>query len=177
MKISDVRVVIIGTSWRNLIMVKAMTDEGVYGVGEATTQNREEGVVSHNANSPFCTAATAHACAAMTNFKILEVFDDFQEDWLWEVFTGVPRVVDGYLPMPAGPGIGSDLNEDAAREHPYVQGFFNLFEAGWEQRRFSRGGTASSSRRPSDQRLARCRWEPRADHRRHPEGAPEGRTT
>ena len=103
-------------------------------------------VAPHNANSPFCTAATAHACAAMTNFKTLEVFDDFQEPWLWDVFTGVPRVVDGYLPLPAGPGIGADFNEDAAREHPYVQGFFNLFEAGWEQRRFSRSITASPPR-------------------------------
>ena len=47
MQISDVRVVIIGTNWRNLIMVKAVTDEGVYGIGEATTQNREEGVVGY----------------------------------------------------------------------------------------------------------------------------------
>jgi galactonate dehydratase len=104
-------------------------------------------VAPHNANSPFCTAATAHACAAMTNFKILEVFDDFQEPWLWDIFSGVPRVVDGCLPLPSGPGIGADLNEDAAREHPYVQGFFNLFEAGWERRRFSRDGPAPAARR------------------------------
>src|ERR1700737_180449 len=47
MRISDARTVVIGTSWRNLIMVKVTTDEGVYGVGEATTQNREEGVVGY----------------------------------------------------------------------------------------------------------------------------------
>ena len=101
-------------------------------------------VAPHNANSPFCTAATAHACAAMTNFKILEVFDDFQEPWLWDVFTGVPRVVDGYLPLPSGPGIGADINEDAAKEHPFKPGFFNLFESGWEKRRFTSSGEGPS---------------------------------
>src|SRR5207245_5566582 len=84
-------------------------------------------VAPHNANSPFCTAATAHACAAMTNFKILEVFDDFQESWLWDVFTGVPRVVDGY-PLPAGPGLGAACTAEAVREHSYVAGLCNLFE-------------------------------------------------
>lgn len=109
-------------------------------------------VAPHNANSPFCTAATAHACAPMTNFKTLEVFDDFQEPWLWDVFSGVPRVVDGYLPLPSGPGVGADFNEDAAREHPLVQGFFNLFEPGWERRRFSRDSTAPAAMRPKPSR-------------------------
>ena len=83
----------------------------------------------------------------MTNFKTIEVFDDFQEPWLWDVFTGVPRVVDGCLPLPSGPGIGADVNEEAAREHPYVRGFFDLFEAGWERRRFSRDDTVSAATR------------------------------
>ena len=45
MKIVDVKPFVLGTSWRNLIFIKVYTDEGVTGIGEATIQNREEGVL------------------------------------------------------------------------------------------------------------------------------------
>jgi galactonate dehydratase len=45
MKIVNVKPFVLGTSWRNLIFVKVYTDEGLTGIGEATIQNREEGVL------------------------------------------------------------------------------------------------------------------------------------
>lgn len=45
MKIKEVKPFVLGTSWRNIIFIKVYTDEGVTGVGEATIQNREEGVL------------------------------------------------------------------------------------------------------------------------------------
>jgi galactonate dehydratase len=44
MKIVDMKVFVLGCSWRNLVVVKLYTDEGVTGLGECTIQNREEGV-------------------------------------------------------------------------------------------------------------------------------------
>jgi galactonate dehydratase len=47
MKIVDMKVFLMGTSWRNLVFIKLYTDEGITGVGEATIQNREEGVAGY----------------------------------------------------------------------------------------------------------------------------------
>ena len=47
MRITDVIPLVMGTSWRNLIFIKVLTDEGVYGISEATIQNREEGVLGY----------------------------------------------------------------------------------------------------------------------------------
>lgn len=47
MKIVDLKVFVLGTSWRNLVFAKLYTDEGITGVGEATIQNREEGVAAY----------------------------------------------------------------------------------------------------------------------------------
>lgn len=42
MKISDVKILIMGGDWRNLLYVKVMTDEGLYGVAEARLNNRTD---------------------------------------------------------------------------------------------------------------------------------------
>ena len=42
MKITDVKPLVLGTSWRNLIFIKVETDEGVTGIGEITIQNRRK---------------------------------------------------------------------------------------------------------------------------------------
>lgn len=47
MKITSVKPFVVGTSWRNLIFIKVYTDEGITGIGEATIQNREEGVLGY----------------------------------------------------------------------------------------------------------------------------------
>lgn len=47
MRITDVVPLVMGTSWRNLIFLKVLTDEGLIGIGEATLHNREEGVLGY----------------------------------------------------------------------------------------------------------------------------------
>lgn len=47
MKIAAVEPLLVGTSWRNLVFIKVKTDEGLYGIGECTIQNREEGVLGY----------------------------------------------------------------------------------------------------------------------------------
>ncbi len=92
-------------------------------------------VACHQAQSPYCTAVNAHMHAVIPNFLIQENFDDSFEPWTWDVLSGVPRVQDGYLPVPDSPGFGVELNEEEAAKHPYgEQNFMNLFAEGWEQR-------------------------------------------
>lgn len=104
----------------------------VCGIAEAA----EALVACHQAQSPLCTAINAHLHASVSNFLIHENFDDSLEPWTWDLLTGVPRAVDGYLPVPNAPGWGVDLNEKEADKHPYGEkNFLRLFEEGWETRK------------------------------------------
>jgi galactonate dehydratase len=93
-------------------------------------------VAPHNSNGPVTTAVSTHFAACTPNFKILEVFDDFAEPWVVEAVPGTPRVVDGYLSLPEGPGLGIDLNEGVMAEHPYrKEVFFNEYAVDWHKRK------------------------------------------
>ena len=74
----------------------------------------------HNVGGPLSTAACLHLAACTTNFRIQEHFNDVVDSWVKEAATGpgYPEVVDGYFPLPGGPGLGVELNEDFIREHP-----------------------------------------------------------
>jgi galactonate dehydratase len=47
MKITDVRVYVMGSAWRNFVFARLRTDEGLEGVGEARPVNREEAVAAY----------------------------------------------------------------------------------------------------------------------------------
>ena len=47
MKISDVRVYTMGSAWRNFVIARLRTDDGLEGVGEARPVNREEPVAAY----------------------------------------------------------------------------------------------------------------------------------
>ena len=93
-------------------------------------------VAPHNVGGPVSTATALHFAACTTNFKIQEHFNDFSEAWVKEAATGCPEVIDGYFSLPAGPGLGMELNEDLIAEHPYREGSFNLFENDWHKREY-----------------------------------------
>lgn len=97
-------------------------------------------VALHQAQSPLNTAINAHIHAAIPNFLIQECFDDFNAPWAFEIMTGVPRVIDGYIEPSDAPGIGVDLNESEMAKYPFGgDNFLRLFEDGWELRRRKRG--------------------------------------
>lgn len=90
----------------------------------------------HNVGGPLSTAACLHLAACTTNFRIQEHFNDFVDSWVKEAAAGpgYPDVVDGYFPLPGGPGLGVTLNEDFIREHPMRAGHFDLFAENWHRR-------------------------------------------
>ena len=63
--------------------------------------------------------ASAHVCASVPNFLILEWQIYFHRDAMFEeivAFDG-PMVVDGHIPLSEKPGIGVDINEEAMRRY------------------------------------------------------------
>jgi galactonate dehydratase len=93
----------------------------------------------HNSAGPGCTAASVHLAACTPNFKILETFDDFAEPWLKELIRGAPEVKHGYFDLPTAPGLGIELDEAVARQHPPREGFWNLWDPNWHKRQFVGG--------------------------------------
>ena len=91
-------------------------------------------VAPHNSAGPGCTMASIHLAAGMSNFKIQETFDDFCEPWVKALVKGGPVLRDGHYDLPAGPGLGIELDEDVIREHPPQDTFFNLWDAEWQKR-------------------------------------------
>jgi galactonate dehydratase len=88
----------------------------------------------HNVAGPVATAAAYHLAASTTNFMIQENFNDFDAPYVNESAPGLPPVVDGYVTLPEGPGLGVTLNEDVIAAHPGQALHFNLFQENWHKR-------------------------------------------
>lgn len=77
----------------------------------------EVNVAPHNFNGHLGSLISAHMCAAIPNFRIMEIDID---DVLWkdDIVTSPPLIKDGDLLLPTGPGWGADVDEDFVRAHP-----------------------------------------------------------
>jgi len=71
----------------------------------------------HNFYGHLCSVMSAHFCAAVPNFRIMEIDID-SIPWRDEFVTAVPVIEDGELVLPTGPGWGIDINEAAVRARP-----------------------------------------------------------
>ena len=91
-------------------------------------------VAPHNVGGTVSTVAALHFAASTPNFKILEHFNDFAEDWVKAAAPGNPEVQEGYFALPQGRGLGVKLDEEVIREHPQQKIFFNLFAENWHRR-------------------------------------------
>ena len=90
----------------------------------------------HNAESPLKTMINLQLCGGIKNIYIQECFDEFNEDWIEELFPNYEKVKDGYLSIPDKPGLGITINEDVAKDHPYNKSnFLRMFKPGWENRK------------------------------------------
>jgi galactonate dehydratase len=77
----------------------------------------EINVAPHNFYGPLATMMNGHFCAVAPNFRIMEIDPD-TVPWYDELVTVQPRIENGYLHLPTGPGWGTDVNEEALRAHP-----------------------------------------------------------
>ena len=71
----------------------------------------------HNFYGHLSTLMSAHLCAAIPNFRVMEIdIDDVP--WKDDLITWKPTIEDGHLQVPDAPGWGAELNEDVIRAHP-----------------------------------------------------------
>ena len=76
-------------------------------------------LMPHNPIGPVCTAATVHLGAAVNNFTWLECVPRLSEaESAREVFPVMLQRQGPYYPLPTRPGLGVEIDEDAAARHP-----------------------------------------------------------
>ena len=101
-------VAIIDTPWNGVaesLKIAAMADA------------HEVNVAPHNFYGHLATMMNAHFCAVVPNFRIMEIDPD-TVPWYDELVTIKPRIENGHLLLPDGPGWGTEVNEEAVRAHP-----------------------------------------------------------
>jgi L-alanine-DL-glutamate epimerase-like enolase superfamily enzyme len=74
-------------------------------------------IAVHNCYGPLATFIAAAYCAVAPNVEVLEMDVD-SVTWENDFLTDPPRVENGYLSLPDGPGWGVEVNEAAVRAHP-----------------------------------------------------------
>jgi L-alanine-DL-glutamate epimerase-like enolase superfamily enzyme len=75
-------------------------------------------IAPHNISSPVGTLASAHFCAAIPNFLVLEFHASHVPFWD-DLVDGPkkPLIQNGFIHLPETPGLGLKLNEDVARKY------------------------------------------------------------
>lgn len=71
----------------------------------------------HNFYGHLATLMSAHFCAAIPNFRIMEIEVD-DVPWKDELVTVAPTIQNGELILPTTPGWGADVNEEALKKYP-----------------------------------------------------------
>ncbi len=86
------------------------------------------GVAPHNPLGPVANAAALHFALSTPNFLIQE---DMLADvpWRWEVVQHALTTENGYWLPTSAPGLGIEVDEAAARKHPFQQEVVHAFTA------------------------------------------------
>ena len=77
----------------------------------------ETHVAPHNPVGDLANLMSAHFCAAIPNFRIMELRAD-EAPWTRDFLTHPSTLENGELLVPTRPGLGSDIDEDALRARP-----------------------------------------------------------
>ncbi len=83
----------------------------------AAAEAFEVNIAPHNFYGHLCTMMNAHLAAAVPNLRIMEIDID-RLPWDKDIFTNLPRIEDGMLTVPDGPGWGTEPDEAAIAVHP-----------------------------------------------------------
>ena len=74
----------------------------------------------HNPLGPIATMVNIHLGFATPNFLIQEVMRA-DVPWRDEIVSGVTPIVDGHVVPAQAPGIGVEIDFEAARKYPFVE--------------------------------------------------------
>ena len=101
-------------------------DAGICGI----TEGRRIGLAAHERGVPHCPHSWHNGLMAMANAalvaahpapRVLEL-NMAQGPLQWEILAAPPRIEDGHLVLPDGPGFGVELAEDLERRFPFIDG-------------------------------------------------------
>lgn len=76
-------------------------------------------IAPHQACGPVSLLSCGHIDASVPNFLIQECNVDLNSSFLKDIFYELPVITDGYLELPEKPGLGIELNEEAAKKYPW----------------------------------------------------------
>jgi galactonate dehydratase len=76
------------------------------------------GLAPHNPLGPVATAHNLHIAASTPNWLIQEQMLN-AAPWVDEIVTAPLEIVGGYAQLPTGPGLGLEVDEQAAARYPY----------------------------------------------------------
>ena len=83
----------------------------------ALADSFEVNCAPHNFNGHLGSLISAHFCASIPNFKVMEIdIDDVT--WKDDIVTVPPVLKDGHFLLPTAAGWGADVNEEFVRAHP-----------------------------------------------------------
>ncbi|MAW33677.1 MAG: enolase [Proteobacteria bacterium] len=83
----------------------------------AIAESYETNVAPHNFYGNLSTLMSAHFCAAVPNFRVMEIDPD-DVPWKDDILTWKPEIINGDLLVPKKPGWGAELNEEMFNMHP-----------------------------------------------------------
>jgi galactonate dehydratase len=78
------------------------------------------GIAPHNPLGPIASVAALHFDVATPNFVIQEEMSG-AVPWYHEVISSPIRTEDGHWQVPTAPGLGFEVNQAVARQHPFKQ--------------------------------------------------------
>jgi galactonate dehydratase len=105
----------------------------IAGLGEADHVD----IAPHNPQGPVAGAIYGHFCTSIPNFRIQEMFQTYDVDWVNSLLAEPLVVENGHMQIPEGPGYGIELNYDVVEEHAYTEDkvhTIDLWEKDWEKR-------------------------------------------
>ncbi len=73
----------------------------------------------HNVSSPIGTLASAHVCASVPNFLVLEFHWLHRDYWTTIIQEKEDIIKDGFITIGDRPGIGVELDEEVGRQYQY----------------------------------------------------------
>ena len=73
-------------------------------------------IAPHNYYSHLASFISASLCAVLPNVRIMEIDVD-DVPWKDDLVTHLPEIDAGNMSIPAGPGWGTDLNEEEVKKH------------------------------------------------------------
>ena len=73
----------------------------------------------HNVSSPIGSMASAHVCATIPNFLVLEFHWTKRDYWKTIIAEKRDIIKDGFIELSDAPGIGVTLDEEVAKAHQY----------------------------------------------------------